>query len=139
MLTNWERKIRHIDRKVRPAAIGRSGLRGRMLKAKVKQRRGLPSRNVPLDLVLERLRIEFADKTDGMDTVERLHRLDGRKMHERLMERKRRQRDAARRKARPRVADTRIYLWRTRQEWLRRIEGAEEDAVENGRLANPPG
>lgn len=139
MKTRWDRKIWHIDRKVKPSALGRLGLRGQLLKAKIKRRRGLPSRNVPLELVLERLELEFANKTGGLDTAERLHLLDRKKMRERLLERKRRQRDAARRRAHPRVEDTRIYLWTRRQEWLRRVDGSEEDAVENGRLANPPG
>ena len=138
MKKHWDRKIWHIDRKVSPAALGQLGLRGQLIKAKVKRRRGLPSRNVSLDLVLERLRIEFADKTDGKGTAERLRRLGRQKLHERLMERKRRQRDAARRRARPRVEDTRIYVWRRRQEWLRRIEASDEDLIENGRRANPP-
>ena len=49
MMTNWERRIRYIDRKVKPTAM--QGLRGRMIKAKVKQRRGLPSRSLPAELV----------------------------------------------------------------------------------------
>jgi hypothetical protein len=138
MRTNWDRKIWHIHRKVKPTAFGRLGLRGQLLKAKVKRRKGLPSRNLPLELVLERLGIEFADEPGGLDPVERLRRLDWKKLRERLLERKRRERNAARRRARPQVQDTRIYLWRRRQEWLRRVEGSQADAVEHGRLASPP-
>jgi hypothetical protein len=122
MMTIWERRIGHIDSKVKPTAIGKLGLRGRLLKARVKKRRGLPSRSLPIELVLERMAIKFESQTDGLGDdgrVDRLHRVE---MHERLMECKRRQLAAARQRARPSVADTRIYLWRRRREWLRRVE-----------------
>ena len=137
MKTSWDRKIGHVDRRVKPTAFGRLGLRGQLLKAKVKRRRGMPSRKLPLELVLERLQIEFGEKSDR-DVDEQRRQLDRKKMRERLLERKRNRRDAARRKARPRVEDTCIYLWRRRQEWLRTIEGGEESAVENKRLTGPP-
>ena len=76
MMTIWERRIRHIDRGVKPTAVARLGLRGRLLKAKTKKLRGLPSRNLPIELVLERLSIKFEDqKTSGPDVVGRADRL----------------------------------------------------------------
>jgi hypothetical protein len=130
MTTIWERRIGHIDRKVKPTAVGKLGLQGRLLKAQVKKRRGSPSRSLPIKLILERLAIKFESQTGGPDVVSRVDRLRRDEMHERLMERKRRQRSAARRKARPSVADTCIYLWRRRQQWLRNVDHAAEHSVD---------
>lgn len=130
---NWERQIGHINRRVKPTAISRLGLRGQLLKAKVKERRGLPSRNLPAELVFERVRLRFMDETRSPDAADRIRRRRRSEMHERLMERKRRQRDAARRRARPLVEDTCIYLWRRRQEWLRSVESAEREPGEQNR------
>ena len=133
MTTIWERRIRHIHRRVKATAVAKLGLRGRLLKAKAKKLRGLPSRNLPIELVLERLSIKFEDKkTHGPDFVGRIDRLRRAEMHERLMERKRRQRSAARRRARPSVEDTCIYLWRRRMEWLRGVESATNALDERG-------
>ena len=136
MTTIWERRIGHIDRKVKPTAVGKLGLRGRMLKAKVKKRKGSPSRSLPIKLVLERLAIKFESQTGGPDVAGRVDRLRRAEMHERLMERKRRQRHAARRRSRPSVADTCIYLWRRRQQWLRNVDHA---ADHSGGQASPLG
>ena len=125
MVTIWERRIRHIGRRVKPRAEARLGLRGSPLKAKTKKLRGLPSRNLPIGLVLERLSIKFEEEeTSGPDVGSRVDRLRRAEMHERLMERKRRQRSDARRRARPSVEETCIYLWRRRLEWLRGVESA---------------
>lgn len=132
-MLNWERQIRHINRRVKPMAMVKLGLQGQLLKAKVKERRGLPSRNLPAELVFERVRLKFMDETRDSDAADRIRRLHRSEMHERLMERKRRQRDAARRRARPRVADTCIYLWRRRQEWLRSVESAEREPCDQSR------
>jgi hypothetical protein len=88
----------------------------------------LPSRSLPIELVFERLAIEFESQTGGLSVAGRVDRLRRAEMHERLMERKRRQRTAARRRVRPSVADTCIYLWRRRQEWLRDVESIEDDS-----------
>lgn len=121
-MISWEQRIKHIDRRVKPTVIARLGLGSQVLKAKVKERRGLPSRNLPVESVLERIRVKIERRTGGSDMADRIDRLRRAEMHERLMERKRRQRNAARRRARPRVGDTRIYRWRRRQEWLRNVE-----------------
>ena len=73
------------------------------------------------------------DETRGPDAADRIRRHCRSEMHERLMERKRRQRDAARRRARPLVEDTCIYRWRRRQEWLRSVESAEREPREPNR------
>lgn len=132
MATIWERRIGHIDRRVKPTAIAKLGLRGRLLKAKVKRHRGSPSRSLPIELVLECLSIKFESHAGGLDVLGRVDRLHRAEMHERLMERKRRQRSAARRMARPSVGDTRIYLWRRRQEWLRGVESAANNSDDCG-------
>ena len=123
-MTSWERRIRNIDRKVKPTAIAKTGLRGRLLKNMVKTRRGLPSRSLPIELVFERLNIEFRNRheDEAGEVACQLGRLERACMPERLMERKRRQRDAARRRARPSSTDTCIYLWRRRKAWLRDVE-----------------
>lgn len=126
MMSIWERRISPVDRKVKPTAMGKLGLRGQLLKANVKKRRGLPSRSLPIGLVLERLSIKFESRVDDLDVAGRLDRLRRAETRERLMERKRRQRHAARRRARPSVMDTRIYLWRRRQEWLRSVDDTSD-------------
>lgn len=127
-MTNWERRIRHLDRKVKPIAASKMGVRRQLLKAKVKERRGRPSRNLPIELVFERLEVRL-EAPDAAGRTARLHRAE---IHERLMERKRRKRDAARHRARPRVTDTGIYLWRRRQQWLRDVESVDEESDEMG-------
>lgn len=132
MTTSWERRIRHIDRKVKPTAMAKLGLRSQLLKAKVKERRGLPSRNLPADLVFERIRLKIGRQAESLEAADRLDRLRRREMHERLMERKRNQRRAAYRRARPSSADTRINLWRRRQQWLREVEEAATTGLGGG-------
>ena len=132
MATIWERRIGHIDRRVKPTAIAKLGLRGRLLKAKAKRHRGSPSSSLPIELVFERLSIKFESHTGGLDVLGRVDRLRRAEIHERLMERKRRQRSAARRRARPSVEDTCIYLWRRRMQWLRGVESATKAMDERG-------
>ena len=110
--------------------MSRLGLRSQLLKAKVKERRGLPSRNLPAELVFERIRIEFRE----LDAAGRIDRVLRAEMHERFMERKRRKRDATRRRARPRVEGTCIYRRRRRQQWLRSAESIEPNSDETLRL-----
>jgi hypothetical protein len=102
MKTYWDRQIGHLIRPVNATGLG--GLRGPMIKAQVRARRGLP----PRDLA--------SGPAPAGDRLERVKR------HERLMARKRAQRQAARRRARPSVANTGINAWRRRQEWLREAE-----------------
>lgn len=122
MRTLWETRIRHIDRPVKPTRQHR--LRRPELKAKVKARRGRPSRNLPSALVMEqmRLKIDARFNADSPDVQRRLDRLGSKMLHTRMMERKRVARAAARRRARPSVDQTRIYLWRRRLEWLHDAE-----------------
>ena len=121
-MTEWERRIRSFDRRVKPSRMG--GVRSQILKATVKARRGLPSCNLPGDLVFERLRAKITLRSNPADpqALQILERLRQAERHERLMERKRTQRAAAKRRARRSVLDTCIYLWRRRQEWLRKVE-----------------
>ena len=62
MTTLWDRRVRHITRSVKPTRM--RGLRGRLLKAEVRRRRGLPSRNLPVELVFEELRLRIKRSTD---------------------------------------------------------------------------
>jgi hypothetical protein len=120
MTTNWERRIAHITRLVKPTALRE--VRGRQIKAEVKRQRGLPSRNLPGELVFERLRLEYGPEAGEPQTLLKLDRLRLAEIHDRLLERKRSIRDAARRLRRPSVNDTKINLWRRRREWLLRAE-----------------
>ena len=129
-MMNWERRIKHIDRRVKPTAAARLGLRGQLLKAKVKERRGLPSRGLPGELVFERVLLKLHNVTTSSD-LDRISRLRRAEMHDRLTERKRHRRDAAGRRARPSVKETCIYLWRRRQDWLRSTEPAARGVGDN--------
>lgn len=119
MRTLWETRIAHIDRRLKPTRLRR--LRRLRLKAEVKARRGLPSRSLPSELVMERLRLKIDARfnADSADVERRHERLRRKVLHTRLMERKRLSRAAARRRVRPSVDQTRIYLWRRRLAWLR--------------------
>ena len=65
MTMTWERRIRHIDRRVKPTDM--RGLRQQMIKAKVKERRGLPSRSLPADLVLQSITLKL--RTNGVERL----------------------------------------------------------------------
>lgn len=126
MTTNWERSIRHITRSLKPTEFRQ--VRGRLIKAAVKKRRGLPSRSLPADLVFRRIKLRFQKECVPDDRLVR--ELERAVLHTRLMERKRRQRDATRRRARPSALETRIYLWRRRRLWLREAQTLEQGAQE---------
>jgi hypothetical protein len=72
------------------------------------------------------LRLKLKPDTEDPDAQVARQRLDLEIVRSRLLERKRKQRDAARRRARPSVMDTRINLWRRRREWLRAAEALGE-------------
>jgi hypothetical protein len=55
MTTLWDRQIRHITRSVKPTPM--RGVRGQLIKADIKARKGLPSRNLPAELAFERIRL----------------------------------------------------------------------------------
>lgn len=120
MTTLWDRQIRHITRSVNPTRM--RGVRGQLIKADVKARRGLPSRNLPAELVFERIRLKLKRGADEPEVLAARARLDRACIHDRMMERKRNQREAARRRARPSVLNTKIFLWRRRRDWLRQAE-----------------
>lgn len=120
MGTSWERQIRHIDRRVKPTRLGE--LRGRLLKAKVRARRGLPSRDLPHELVFKRITLKLQQRRGSLQAAESLAHLDLVILRYQLGERRRSKRDAARRRRRPRVEDTRINLWKRRRDWLREAQ-----------------
>lgn len=53
MSTSWDRRIRQITRSVKPTQL--RALRGQMRKAKVRELRGLLSRNLPSEIVFRHL------------------------------------------------------------------------------------
>ena len=89
-----------------------------MRKAAVRKRRGLPSRNVPAALVFELLEMKRTKRKGEPPDARRAEWLQWLLLRERLLERKRAER-VARRRTRPSVNDTKINLWRRRQDWLR--------------------
>jgi len=113
----WDRRTRHIDRSVKPTRLGI--LRGRLLKAKVRARLGLPSRDLPGDLVVKSIALRAQSRCGSPQAKEALALLDQAILRHRLTERQRTKRDAARRRLRPGVASTKINLWRRRRDWLR--------------------
>lgn len=114
MTTLWDRQIRHITRAVKPTRM--RGVSAQLIKADVQARRGLPSRNLPAELVFEKVRLRLKRSTDDPEVQDARERLDRACAHDRMLERKRKQRDAARRRARTSVLNTKIHLWRRRRE-----------------------
>lgn len=120
MTTLWDRQIRHITRAVKPTRM--RGVNAQLIKADVQARRGLPSRNLPAELVFEKIRLKLKPGTEVPEVQAARDQLDWACIHDRMLEHKRKQRDAARRWARPSVLNTKIHLWRRRRDWLRQAE-----------------
>lgn len=118
----WNRRIRHICRPVKPTRLG--NLRGRKRKAEVKARRGLPSRDLPSDLVFRRIKLRTQLRLGMRQAADALARLDLDIMRYRITERQRAKREAAERRRRPGVENTVINLWRRRRDWLLEVEAA---------------
>lgn len=127
MGTFWERQIRHIDRPVKPTRLGE--LRGRLLKVKVRARRGLPSRDLPNELVFKRITLKLQQRSGSPQAAEALAHLDLVILRYQLGERQRARREAARRRRRPRVENTRINIWQRRRDWLREVEADASAAL----------
>lgn len=111
----WERRIRHIDRRVSPLEM--RGMRGRVIKMRVRERRGLPARVIPLEIVMYRL---------GLNTEMTPRRAAWLQLRHILLERKRIARVRALRARRPKIEDTGIFGARRRAEWLRQAEANVE-------------
>lgn len=120
MSITWERQIRHIDRPVKPTRLG--GLRGPLLKAKVRALRGLPSRSLPSALVFRALTLRAQRRRGAPQAEEALAQLELEIRRHRLAERRRARRDAARDHRRPRVENTRINLWQRRRDWIQEVQ-----------------
>jgi len=120
MTTLWERRIAHIDRRVGPLEL--RGIRGRLRKADVRARRGLPSRNVSIEATFDLLELKLATRRGEPLDSDLVAKLQWRLLRERLLERKRASRQAASSRRRVSVDRTKINLWRRRREWLREAE-----------------
>lgn len=119
-MTLWERRISHIDRRVGP--LHERPVRKQLRKAAARKRRGLPSRNMSLDLAFRILDLHWVRLRGETPPGAEVARLEWQLLRERVIERKRTQRDAAR--CRSRVCGNRIKinLWRRRSEWLAEVE-----------------
>lgn len=124
MSTLWDKRITQIDRQVGP--LEWRGVREQLRKDAVRKRRGLPSRSVSLEAAFDQVSLRIAARKGETPNPELVAKLLWRLLRERQLERKLVQRSAARRRARPRVSDTKINLWRRRREWLREAQ-AEGD------------
>ena len=120
MKTLRDRQIAHIDRRIGP--LEWLGARGQLRKAAVRKRRGLPSRNISLEAMFDRLHRQIAARKGEPPDHELAAKLQWQLCRERLLERKRTQRDAARHRTRVSADDTKINLWSRRREWLRMAE-----------------
>lgn len=123
MKTLWGRQTAHIDRRVGP--LEWRGARKRLREAAVRKRRGFPSRNVSLEAAFEMVELRVRARKGETPDSELVAKLQWRLLRERLLERKRAHRMAARKRARVSVTDTKINLWRRRREWLRAAEAGE--------------
>lgn len=121
MSWSWERRIRHIDRRV--SVMEMQGLRLDMLKAEVRERRGLPSQTIPNEVVKAKLNLLL-----GRPTLSK-QQIDWLMLRHHLLERKRAQRIAAFNKRHRSMSDTGINIARRRKEWLEMAE-ASQDADE---------
>ena len=122
MKTLWERQIAHVDRRVGP--LEELSVRRQLRKAAVRKRRGLPSRNMSLEATFDLLHMQLAARKGEYPYLKLAAKLQWGLLRERLLERKRAQRQAARNRKRVSVHDTKINLWRRRREWLREVEEA---------------
>lgn len=123
MSLTWEKRIRQVDRPIKRR--NQQFIASVLRKAKHRQRRGLPSRDVPLSLVFMTLDIRLADKKPQFSSssepdVSKSH-YELALIRSRLLERKQGALTKVRAR-RVRVTDTSINLWRRRQDWLRRTE-----------------
>ena len=124
--TEWDRRIRDFDRAVKPTRMG--VLRSRLIKARVRALRGLPSRSVLAETALERLRVRIVLRSnpEDPDALLALAKQERKARHQRILERKRSSRQRARRRARPSVLRTGINLWKRRQAWLQTVQTRDD-------------
>lgn len=116
MSWSWERRIRHIDRRVSPLEL--QGMRLRLLRIRVREQRGLPSNTVPSELVFDE------DLTPQRAAWLRLRH--------RLLERKRIARIRAMRSRRKSIADTGIFGVRRRAEGAMRQAATDNPELPSG-------
>ena len=126
----WERRIEHIDRPMRRCSqrFTAAALR----KATHRQRRGLPSRCIPLALVF--MRLDARRAANGSSPLSESETDALRRCYEKGLARSRllEHKQVALAKVSLRricVADTCINLWHRRQLWLSATEGARRNAV----------
>lgn len=114
----WRKRIEHIDRPVKVFEF--KGLRSRLRKEEVRKRRGLPSRSVSSAVAFESIDIKLCMYRGEVVDPIRIARLEWMRIRERMLERKRGMRRAARRRVWS--CDTTINLWRRRRDWLVAVE-----------------
>lgn len=117
MSITWNKAVKHIVRAVKPTHMRL--VRSDVLKAAVKQRRGIPSGALPSDLVIARLRLRFRIRTGEVVDPLEMTRLSAAARRYRLGQRKRTRRDAGRRRGA--AHRTKIYLWLRRRQWLQSL------------------
>lgn len=121
----WEKRIKHIDRRLKPTEL--RGLRLQLLKDDVRRKRGLPSLALPSEYVFAKMRHTMAAKY-GIpldDNVPSLAKLEWIRLRAKLLDRPRRQRAGALRRRRISVRNTRIHLAQRRRQWLIEAEKPE--------------
>ena len=119
MTWSWERKIRHINRRVSP--LGLRGMRLQLLRMEVRRRRGLPEQTVPWELVEYRL-AQRVGRTPTM-TPQQAAWLA---LRHKLLAKKQAAQRAVLARRRVRISDTGIFLARRRADWLNQAEAAHE-------------
>lgn len=119
MSWSWERRIRHIDRRV--SVMEMQGMRLESLKAEIRERRGLPSQTIPWEVVEARMALRFNRPTLSKQQIDWLM------LRHHLLERKRAQRIAAFNKRHRSMSDTGINIARRRKEWLEMAEANQDE------------
>ena len=116
----WDQRIRHMGRKVERREHRFLASRDRA--SGLRQRLGLPSRNLSSDLVFEGLAIRMDVRTKPAEVVlPRKHAFELKLIGSRLLERKHRMKGIVRSRKITRDR-TCLFLWKRRHEWLAMAE-----------------
>jgi len=113
----WERRIQHLDRRVRPT--GMRGMRLQLLAERVRRRRGLPSRSLSSDLIM----YDFARRA-GLPTAFTAKQAAWLRLREQLLSRKLEQQRRIFAQRRRSITTTGIWRARRRAAWLQKAEAS---------------
>lgn len=109
----WQRRIRHITRRITPIKL--RGMRLRLLIDKIRERRGLPPKSIPMTVADARI-----DLMLGLPSLS-VSDIDWLLLRHKLLARKRASRIAARQQRVRSMSDTGIWIAQRRKRWLAQV------------------